>query len=144
MAEIKPEVLKTLRVESTLQKINQGKRRTHRFDVDFSEYNEKFVGKFQLHHPSNMERLNMGVVKSQLLGGNFNVDIMTDNIATIISTLDCVIDEKPDWFDVYDDELDYDIIEEVYKEYINWKSSFRKRDIKPNNETNSTDGESEV
>lgn len=127
MSNIQPEVLKTLR-SNALQKINQGKRRTHTFNVDFSDINPKFVGRFTVHYPSQMERLQIGALKSQLLGGNLNVDTLTDNIATIISTLDVVLDDHPDWFDPFSDELDYDIMEAVYLEYIQWVNSFRKRD----------------
>jgi hypothetical protein len=127
MAEIQPHVLKTLRPDETLQKVNQGKRRTYTFQVDFHEYNPKFVGSFVVHHPSQMERLQVGVIKAQLLGGVVPLDTMTDNIAQIISTLDVVIDSKPAWFDVFDDELDYDILEAVYLEYINWVNTFRRR-----------------
>jgi hypothetical protein len=126
MANTKPEVLKTLTSERTLQKVNQGKRRTLVIPLDFSEIDEKFVGKYQVHHPSQMERLQVGVIKSQLLGGIVPLDTMTDNIATIIATLDVVTDEKPDWFDVYDDEFDYDIMEAVFMEYMEWVNSFRK------------------
>lgn len=143
MANIKPEVLKTLRLD-TLQKINQGNRRTHTFQVDFSEVNENFVGSFTVHHPSQMERMYVGSIKSQLLGGNLQVDLMTDNIATIVATLDVVIDSKPEWFNPYSSEIDYDILEAVFLEYTGWLNSFRKRptDIKPKGD--STDKPSEV
>ena len=144
MADIKPEVLKTLRSEDTLLKIKQGKRRTHTFKVDFSEINEKFVGTFTVHHPSQMERLQVGVLKAQLLGGVAPLDVMTDNIATIISTLDVVLDDKPDWFDVFDDELDYEILEAVYLEYINWVNSFRKGTGTESNKGTSENSESQV
>jgi hypothetical protein len=144
MAEIKPEVLKTLRPEDTLQKINQGKRRTYTFKVDFSEIDERFVGTFTVHHPSQMERLQVGVLKAQLLGGVVPLDTMTDNIATIVATLDVVLDEKPDWFDVFDDRLDYEILEAVYIEYINWVNSFRKRTRAESNKGNSENSESQV
>jgi len=125
MSTVQPDVLKTLR-SNTLQKINQGKRRTHAVNVDFSEINESFTGRFVVHQPSQMELLQMGTLKSVLLGGNFNVDVVTDNIATIISTLDIVLDEFPEWFDVFDPEVEYEIIEAVFLEYIAWRDSFRK------------------
>ncbi len=127
MAEIQQNVLKTLSSETVLQKINQGKRRTHSFNVKFDDINPEFVGTVTVHHPSQMERLAIGVLKSQLLGGMPALDTMTDNLATIISTLDIVIDKKPEWFDAYSDELDYEVLEAIYVEYINWVNSFRKR-----------------
>lgn len=138
MANINGQPLKTLNTERMLNKINQGKRRTHRIDVDFSDMGSNFVGTVIVHHPSQMDRLQQGVLKSNLLGGATNVDQMTDNIATIISTLETVIDQKPDWFDVYDDEIDYDIIEGVYLEYIKWINSFR-RGTKPVQDTGNSE-----
>lgn len=125
MPEIKQEVLKTLRSD-TLRNIHLGKKRTHTFKVDFSDINEEFIGTFTVHYPSQMERLQIGVTKSALLGGNLEVDVMTDNIAHIISTLDVVLDSKPDWFDVHDPDISYDMLEAIYQEYINWVGSFRR------------------
>ena len=127
MSNIKPEVLKTLRMDS-LNAITQGKKRTHTFEVDFSEIDPKFVGKFTVHHPSQMERMQVGATKSALLGGNLVVDTMTDNIATIVSTLDVVLDDAPDWFNPFSDDLDYNIMEAVFLEYTTWLNSFRRKD----------------
>lgn len=143
MSEIRPEVLKTLRADTALQGINQGTKRTHSFNAEFTEYDESFVlGRFVMHHPSAMERLQIGVTKSQLLGGIVPLDVMTDNLATIISTLDIVIDEKPNWFNVYDSRVDYDILESVYKEYIEWSNSFRPNVDRKSNVGDSTDSPS--
>jgi hypothetical protein len=127
MSEIQPQVLKTLRPDAVLQKINQGNRRTHTFNVDYQEIDKKFVGSFTVIHPSQMERLQVGVIKSQLLGGVVPLDTMTDNIAQIIATLDVVVKSKPEWFNVFDDKLEYEILEAVYIEYIDWVNSFRRR-----------------
>jgi len=137
MSDIQPQVLKTLRTDDVLQSINQGKRRTYTFKVDFSEISENFVGEFTVHHPSQMERLQVGVIKAQLLGGVQPLDVLTDNIAQIISTLDVVIDKKPDWFDPFSDDLDYEVLEAVYLEYMKWVDSFRL-----SNKPNRDDGDS--
>ena len=133
MSSIKPETLKILSSDS-LNKINRGSKRTHAFNVDFIEYHENFVGRFQVHYPSQFERLQMGVLKSNLLGGNLQVDVLTDNLAQIIATLDTVLDEKPDWFDIENPDLQYEIMEAVYLEYENWVDSFR-RSVKKNADT---------
>lgn len=137
MAEMQPQLLKTLRPQSTLQKVNQGKKRTHTFAIDYHEINPNFVGEFTVHHPSQMERLQVGIIQSQLLGGVIPVDTMTDNISRIISTLEVVLDKKPDWFDVFSDELEYEVMEAVYIEYINWVNSFRRRAEEESNKGNS-------
>ncbi|MDP4224904.1 MAG: hypothetical protein Q8910_00845 [Bacteroidota bacterium] len=143
MSNIQPEVLKTLR-SNTLRKVNQGNKRTHSFKVDFSDINEEFTGRFTFHYPSQMEVMQAGVVKSALLGGNLSVDMTTDNIATIVSTLDTVLDEFPEWFNVFDPDIEYEISESIFLEYVNWRDSFRKRpkDSKPSGD--SQDGRSEV
>lgn len=143
MPNIQPEVLKTLRSD-TLHSINRGKKRTHSFNVDFSEFNPDFVGKFTVHHPSQMERMQVGALKSQLLGGNLNVDTITDNIATIVSTLDVVLDESPTWFNPFSDELDYEVLESVYLEYLKWLNSFRRERDNLSNGGDSKDKRSEV
>ena len=74
-----------------------------------------------------MERMRIGVIQSELLGGNLNVDVQTGNIAHIISTLEIVCDSKPDWFDVFSPELEYEVLEAVYNEYAEWSDSFRNR-----------------
>lgn len=109
-----------------LNGVNQGTKRTHTFTVDFTEYGEKFKGKFTVHHPSQMERMRIGILQSQLTGGVVPTDVRTDNLVHIISTLDIVLDEKPEWFDIYSEELEYEMMVAVYKEYVNWMASFRK------------------
>jgi hypothetical protein len=131
MATIEPNVLKTLRSD-LLKKVNEGKKRTHSFNVDYTDINPTFLGTFSIHYPSQLERMQIGVTKSALLGGNMPVDVLTDNIAHIAATLDSIIDSKPDWFDVGNPELDYDILRAVYEECNNWIDSFRKP-ITPNN-----------
>jgi len=126
MTVVQPDVLRTLR-SNTLQKVNQGKGRTHSINVDYSDINERFVGRFVVHHPSQMEVLQIGTLKSALLGGNLSVDVLTDNIATVISTLDVVLSEFPEWFDVFDPDVEYEIMEDVFLQYLSWRDSFRRR-----------------
>lgn len=139
---IQPEVLRTLRSDA-LHKVNQGKRRTHAFNVDFTEYNPEFHGKFIVHYPTQLERLRIGVTKSELLGGH-TVDVTTDNIAHITATLDTILDMKPDWFDMDNEELDYNMLEAIYMEYLNWANSFRTFVGTSTNKGDSTDRRSEV
>jgi hypothetical protein len=138
MANTNPEIINKLRSEA-ITKVNQGKKRTHGFTKDYSDINPDFVGKFIVHYPSQMEKLQMGVIKSTLLNGNPNVDVETYNIAYMVSALEVVVDTKPDWFDVFDPEIDYDILEDVFNEYQNWVDSFRKPD-KSSNTTGDGEG----
>lgn len=125
MSSIQNEELKVLR-SRTLANINQGAKRTHSFMVDYSEVNPEFKGRITVHYPSQLEKLKMGVTKSSLLSGMISgVDVATDNLATIISTLDVVLDESPSWFNVDNVEVEYHMFEEVFLEYVNWVNSFR-------------------
>jgi hypothetical protein len=91
-----------------------------------------------------MENMQRGIIKSSLLGGIPAIDVPTDNLATVISTLEVVIDKKPDWFDPFSEEIDYEILEEVYLEYINWSNSFRRSNRKDKPTGDSQDGGSTV
>lgn len=117
--------------------ILQGKKRTHTVQLDFTHINPEYVGTFKFHHPTLMERMQIGVLKSQLLNGlEGKVDILTDNIAHMAATLEYVLDEKPEWFNA-DTLYDYEILETVYDEYIKWINTFRKKSGGDNNEGDS-------
>ena len=144
MYNIQPEVLKTIRSKA-LAEVTKGNKRTHAFYAEFTDINPKFTkGKFVVHHPTQLERMQIGVNKSVLLGGVMPLDNITDNLSHIMATLDVVIDEKPTWFDVEDPDLDYDILEAVFLEYMEWVNSFRKKPTGDQPKEPSTDGRSEV
>lgn len=129
--------LKLLRLEN-LQKINMGNRRTKSIQADFSHIDPSFVGTFVVHYASQMENIEIGVVRAELLMGNQNVDQWTDNIVTSLSTLEIVLDNYPDWFNPYDPKIEYEILEFLYVEYIEWVNSFRRQ-----REASGTTGDSE-
>jgi hypothetical protein len=108
------------------QGIQQGKKRTLTTQIDLSHIDPDYVGNFKFHHPTVFERMQIGVLKSQLLAGfEGKTDIMTDNIAHMTSALQVVVDSSPDWFNVRD-MYDYEVLEGVYDTYIKWVDSFRK------------------
>jgi hypothetical protein len=117
--------LRTLRLEN-LQKITQGKRRTLDIPVDFSHIKEEFVGSFTVHYPSQMEKIQIGVIKSELLQGNMMIDTETDNTVSAIATLEVVLDKYPDWFNPYDPDVEYEILEHLLIEYLKWVRTFRE------------------
>lgn len=108
------------------QEIIQGNKRELVTQIDATHIDPSYVGTFKFHHPTVMENMRIGVVKSQLLGGLTNVDVLTDNIAHMVATLSVVLDSKPDWFDV-ENMYDYELLEIVYDKYAEWYNSFRKR-----------------
>jgi len=125
MAQVNQDALKTLKQTSALQQVNQGKRRTLSIPLNYTHIDETFVGDVVVHHPSMMEKLQVGVTRAQLLGGVVPLDTMTDNLSQIIATLDVVIDSKPGWFDIFSDTVEYEILEDVYVQYMNWVNAFR-------------------
>jgi len=113
--------------------VQQGKKRVHSKQMDFTQYDAEYVGTFKFHHPSVMERMQIGVLKAQMLQGlEGRVDVITDNIAHMSSTLEVVMEENPTWF-VLSDISDYEILDGVYEEYVQWYNSFRKPNKKTEN-----------
>jgi hypothetical protein len=112
--------------------IQKGKKRTLVKQLDFTEFDPEYVGTFKFHHPSVLERMQIGVIKSQMLQGlEGRVDIVTDNIAHMTATLQVVMDDAPVWFQVSEIE-DYEILDTVYEEYIQWYNSFRRANKQDN------------
>jgi hypothetical protein len=135
--------LKLLRLEN-LQKINMGNRRTKNITADFRHLDNRFVGTFVVHYASQMENIEIGVIRTELLMGNQNVDNLTDNLVTALATLEVVLDAFPDWFNPYDEKVEYEILEYVFVEYITWVNSFRTGRERVSDGGNSQDQPSEI
>lgn len=106
--------------------ILEGKKRTLTKQLDFSTIDETFVGTFIFHHPTVLDRMNIGTLKSQLLQGmEGRTDVITDNIAHMTAVLSHVIDEAPEWFKI-NEIYDYEILDTVYETYNEWVNTFRK------------------
>lgn len=119
------------------QQVQAGKKRIHVADIDLTHIDPEYIGKFKFHHPTVLERMQIGVLKSQLLQGmEGRVDVLTDNIAHMSATLEVVIDSAPDWFNV-NNIYDYEVLDAVYEEYIKWYNSFRTRNQQSDNEGDS-------
>lgn len=109
--------------------IQQGRRRTHTVEIDLSHIDPEYVGTFKFHHPSLMEKVEIGTIKASLLKGlpQGSVDIVADNIAHMTATLQVVLDSYPQWFELDINKMyEYEILDEVYEEYAQWYDSFRK------------------
>lgn len=130
------ELIKTLRSKSN--DIAIGKKKQHAINLDYRDINPLFMGVILVHRPSQFETMQIGVLSSQLLGGNMNVDVPTGNLAFVIATLEFVVDSKPDWFDIFDPDLEYEILEAVYLEYLEWINSFRRLRSADNTQGDST------
>lgn len=124
------------------QQVQAGKKRIHTVQIDLSDIDPEYVGTFKFHHPTVIERMQIGVMKSKLLDGlEGRVDLITDNIAHMTATLENVLDSSPDWFNV-NNVFDYEVLDTVYEEYINWYNSFRRSSAR-NDDGNDSDGGTE-
>lgn len=113
-------------LSQNLANINMGNKRAHTITVDFKHIDESFVGNVVVHYPSQIEKMQMGVIKSSMLG-SMDVDVTTNNIAHILSTLEMVIDSKPEWLNADDPRVEYEIFEEIYLQYHEWCNTFRRK-----------------
>jgi hypothetical protein len=74
-----------------------------------------------------MDKIQIGITKTALTGGmEITSDVIAQNLVTIISTLDVVVTERPEWFNPNDPDLPYEVMEAVFLEYLNWQDTFRK------------------
>lgn len=124
------------------QQVIAGNKRFKVVDIDLTHIDPEYIGKFKFHHPTVIERMQIGVIKSQLLQGlEGRVDVITDNIAHMTATLEVVTDSSPEWFNV-NNIYDYEVLDAVYEEYIKFYNSFRKP-AKPSDNEGDSEGSSE-
>lgn len=120
------------------RQIQQGTRRKHTVQIDLSDINKEWVGTFVFRYPSLMEQMQIGVLKTNMLGGlpPNSVDVLTDNIAHMTATLSVVMESAPDWFDLNTLE-DYEALDRVYEAFAKWRDSFRLKGQGSDNQGNS-------
>lgn len=112
-------------IQDTNNKVNLGDSYSHQFVCDFSEVDPMYQGTFVIKYPNQIDRMTIGVKRADLTRG-LPVDIVTDNLITMISTLDTILTTRPDWFNITDPKITYDMIYSVYMQYIDWQETFRK------------------
>ena len=100
---------------------------THTFTVNCTTAkSEELSGTFTVHRPNMGEMIRIGVAEARELGGMSNVDPATAMVASMIATLEIVIDVHPDWWkprELYDAE----VIQEVYNKYVDYLRQFQKK-----------------
>jgi hypothetical protein len=108
---------------------------THSFQIDFdSATGEKLSGTFIVHRPTMGERIQIGVIEAQLLGGLSNVDVFTSSLAHWISYLEVVIDQAPKWWkprELHEPE----VVQAVFDKYIDYLQKFQRRNKVENKDT---------
>ncbi len=108
--------------EGMTQDIILGKTKYFQIDMEFKGAR----GTFKFRRPSLKDRLTMGVVEANFIGGtNRNaVAIETLNIARAMSVFTTVMESSPDWFDV-DTFDDYEFMVALYDKYFEVTNPFR-------------------
>ena len=103
--------------------VSLGSQDEWQFDFEHGKYRGTFV----MHRPTIKERLTIGVVEANLLGNTNRdaVDVVTRNIAHMVSTFKHVVDECPDWFDL-ESLTDYSVLEALYLKFMEKMSPFRE------------------
>lgn len=108
------------------QGILSGNKRVLEVELDFTEFDDSYKGKFVFHHPTLQDRMNIGIIKSQLLNGmEGKTDVVTDNIAFMTAVLSVVTDQAPAWFKI-NELYDYEVLNTVYETYNEWVNTFRR------------------
>ncbi|BAK52962.1 tail assembly chaperone [Bacillus phage SP-10] len=105
-------------------------------DLDFTEFDPKYTGRFIFKHPTVLDQMNIDVLKTQMLQGFETPSIIADNIAHMSSTLTVVLVEAPEWFKI-NEIYDYEILDRVYEEYLQWYRTFRRKDRQGNTQGDS-------
>jgi len=108
--------------------INENKLlNTHSFSIQFvSVTGEELSGTFAVHRPTMGERVQIGVIEAQLLGGLNNVDVFSSSIAHWIANLEVVIDQAPKWWkprELHDPE----VVQAVFDKYVDYLQKFQRR-----------------
>jgi hypothetical protein len=98
---------------------------THSFTIDVTvPSGENFKGQFTLHRPTIGERIRIGVQEGRELQGLANVDMLTSNLAHILSTLEVVVDTYPVWWKPRDLK-DMEVLQAVYEKYVDYLQEFQ-------------------
>lgn len=92
--------------------------------IEFTYDKHGFEGVFKLRYPSLMDSLRIGVAQAKLLEYTKGVDVTSQNIAFMFSTIKQVAIELPNWFDL-NKLSDYSMLEDIYTEYDTQVSAIR-------------------
>lgn len=84
--------------------------------IEFTYDNRGLEGVFKLRYPSLMDSLRIGVAQAKLLDQTKGVDVTSQNIAFMYSTIKQVAIELPSWFEL-NKLSDYSVLEDIYTEY---------------------------
>lgn len=109
-----------------------GSRKTTTVDVDCTDVDPAYIGKFKFHYPSLVERVKIGTDQANMLNGlpKQSIDVQTNNIAYASAILMNVVDYCPNWFKL-NQIGDPSVLYKVFNAYSEWVDSFRQSAKQP-------------
>ncbi len=102
---------------------------TFRFEWVHPVTGKEYSGNFTIHRPNIRERIRIGVIEAQELGGLLNVDSFSATLANMVATFDIIIDTSPDWFKPREIH-DVEVLQGVFEKYLDYLQQFRPTDKK--------------
>ena len=111
--------------EEKLENKNLTNSFTYEMDMKVNS-GETFKGTFTIHRPTIGERLKIGVLEAQKIGGLANIDVYTSGIAHMVATLEVVIDKAPVWWKP-EEIRDLEVVQAVWEFYINRLQEFQAK-----------------
>jgi hypothetical protein len=116
-------------------------------EINFtSESGQTYKGIIDFKRATVKDYMNIGAKKSEYLrrAGVQDITLVDGSvkyIAQIVSTLEVLVTECPDWFKNIDSIEDIDLLYHVYDKFDQWDSSFRrKQDAEPAGDTDNAPG----
>jgi len=114
-------------VEESNPKENKNLANSWTFDLDLKvSSGEEFKGNFTLHRPTIGERIRIGVLEAQKLGGLANVDIYICNLTHMVATLEIIVDKSPVWWKP-EEIRDLEVVQAVFQNYLDRLQEFQEK-----------------
>ena len=103
------------------------KAHKHSFEVDIKTPDDThYQGSFTVHRPTIGEKIRVGIIEARLREQLDGVDVFTNNLIHMVSTLLVIVDSHPGWW-IPGQLYDYEVLEKVYMEYVDWVNQFFRR-----------------
>lgn len=126
--------------KEVFQDISAGTSKTFVIPIEMETDIRKYKGEFELRYPSVKDSIKIGVEAARLKEGfkteQLDVDtrLLCYGLANLIVT--CI--RKPSWCDKFED-LEADVVLEIYTKYLDMKGFFRGHASRSNTENNESE-----
>lgn len=112
--------------EKRIPKVNLSNAHSFHFEWTHPVTGKEYSGDFSIHRPTIRERIRIGVIEAQELGGLLNIDALTAALANMVATFDVIVDSSPDWFKSREIH-DVEVLQAVFEKYLDYLQQFRPR-----------------